>query len=352
MPMDEDKGCLMRCKFAGLLFLVITLYSWISYAGTNMSPAFVLPPGAKPVVVKVGVTVDDVSAMSEVTETTTIAGTLSMQWLDSRLKFTPTKGRPFQIYTGDDAIKKFKTIWSPQIIIPHVTAPRETLFLFLMIDSNGLVTSHERFRVTAETPMMLHRFPFDTQQFIFDFRPFYYPSTQVQLEAWPDWTGFVSRTYLEEWQVASFNQKVQRLVNRIIRYPIDTYSLQVHLKRIANYYVIQVIMPMMLIVLLSFVVFWMTHNPLVNRVSISFTALLTIVVFQWRVRTNLPHLAYATFLDVFMIYSFLMAGMTILGSLLIEHWEKHREKEIHIFRLMSPIVYVGGLLILAMIYLL
>lgn len=163
--------------------------------------------------------------------------------------------------------------------------------------------------------MNFHCFPFDRQVIHFVWTPFLYGSDQVILKPWPQRQGVVSSLHLAQWQVDKYHFKT--FINKpehsigpgVLK---SRYALDLTIVREATYYGVQVFLPLVMIVLASFAVFWMRHNPLVNRVAISITAMLTIVVFQWRILVDIPHVPYLTFVHEVMLFSFVIVGSTIL----------------------------------------
>lgn len=96
----------------------------------------------------------------------------------------------------------------------------------------------------------------------------------------------------------------------------------------------------------------MTHNPLVNRTAISITTVLTIVVYQWRILSDLPQVSYLIMLHAWMLFSFIMAASTLIPSILYDHL-KNKKKAEHLIstsRWLFPFVYIVGLIIIGIIY--
>ncbi len=67
----------------------------------------------------------------------------------------------------------------------------------------------------------------------------------------------------------------------------------------ASFYVSRLVtLPLLLIVLLSFSVFWMDRSSLGDRISVSFIGILTVVAYQVVMSETLPRIAYGNWMNV------------------------------------------------------
>ena len=323
------------------IFLVIALCYICPALAEDMQHV----PPAKPVLVKVGFYLTDITHINEPNETISFMGNLRMQWRDPRLA-----GR-YRVYVDQKAQKKFDEIWHPHLKFKNERGDRSTIAKHLVIESNGTVTVHEWVRSKVRTFLNYRKFPFDTQQIVFAVEPFSYPTTEVKLVDWKMHSGVTNKTYLTEWYLNKVQTEVKSEPSKPKVGHYSSYNLVVTYERASLYYLWQVIVPMILIVLLSFGVFWMLDQPLVNRVAISLTAILAIVVFQWRIFSKLPHVGYHTFLDVLMLFSFIVACMTVLVATSIHSYTQQERSWALRLRWIFPTGFVLGLGVISLIYL-
>jgi hypothetical protein len=80
-------------------------------------------------------------------------------------------------------------------------------------------------------------------------------------------------------------------------------------------------LPLIIIVGLSWSIFWMTEERVAGRSRITATGVLTIVAYQFVVAEDLPRIAYLTLLDKLMILSFLLLAVTVVQSLVIARYQ-------------------------------
>jgi hypothetical protein len=75
-----------------------------------------------------------------------------------------------------------------------------------------------------------------------------------------------------------------------------------------------VIVPLLLIVVLSWSVFWMDQSSVGDRINVSFIGILTIVAYQFVLSEILPRISYLTWINGFLNVSyFVMCGTVAIN---------------------------------------
>lgn len=329
--------------------LVLCLFGLSHFAFAFTTP----PSGNKPVIVKVGVFVDDISAINESSQTATCELTITQMWQDKRLAFNPAQvGSQIKVFMNGAVQKELQTIWSPQVLLRHTRGKNIQNGSVLEINKDGQVTYIQRVIANIESHMDFRVFPFDQQGINIILRPFIYPNNVVKLEPLTGLQGFGRLAKTHSWHIVSAKIKLKNMKSSWNKLIYSQYSMHVKYKRKVAYYIFQLFMPLLLVVIFSFTVFWMMHNPLVNRVAISLTAVLTITVIQWRVFNELPHLLSHTFLHMFMLLSFVTAALTMVPCVVYDHikTESHRERMVRIVRWAYPSAYILCLLVIILVF--
>src|SRR6185295_19517355 len=99
-----------------------------------------------------------------------------------------------------------------------------------------------------------------------------------------------------------------------------------------------------LLVILSWVVFWMTADSLSTSMGVSLTGILTVVAYQFSIVGNLPKVPYFTFTDAILSFSFLMTFATAAENMAV-HLLQIRDRKATASRLdyscrwIFPLVY-------------
>ncbi|CAG9791870.1 unnamed protein product [Diatraea saccharalis] len=110
----------------------------------------------------------------------------------------------------------------------------------------------------------------------------------------------------------------------------DFSVLQVsfNLQRHTGYFLIQVYVPCILIVVLSWVSFWIHREATSDRVGLGITTVLTLSTISLDSRTDLPKVRYATALDWFLLMSFFYCIATLLEFAGVHYFTKVGSGEI------------------------
>lgn len=114
--------------------------------------------------------------------------------------------------------------------------------------------------------------------------------------------------------------------------PGDFSVLQVsfNLQRHTGYFLIQVYVPCILIVVLSWVSFWIHREATSDRVGLGITTVLTLSTISLDSRTDLPKVRYATALDWFLLMSFFYCIATLLEFAGVHYFTKVGSGEVPI----------------------
>ncbi len=99
--------------------------------------------------------------------------------------------------------------------------------------------------------------------------------------------------------------------------PFSQLVVRLEIVRKRTFYIWKVFAPLIGIVALSWVVFWMSEDALGRRAGVSATAMLTIVAYQFFLSTSLPRVAYLTTMDVFTLLSFALIVLSMGVNILV-----------------------------------
>ncbi|EAA05037.5 AGAP011349-PA, partial [Anopheles gambiae str. PEST] len=100
-----------------------------------------------------------------------------------------------------------------------------------------------------------------------------------------------------------------------------------HLQRHMGNFLIQVYGPCVLLVVLSWVSFWLNREATADRVSLGITTVLTMTFLGLEARTDLPKVPYPTALDFFVFLSFGFIFATIIQFAIVHYFTKYGSGE-------------------------
>jgi Neurotransmitter-gated ion-channel transmembrane region len=116
---------------------------------------------------------------------------------------------------------------------------------------------------------------------------------------------------LAQWTVTGLNSSVER-IPRLGGESISQVRFTIAISRRYNFSIWKVFLPLLIMVILSWTVFWLDTSELSAQATISVTTILTVIAFAFAIQTNLPKVSYLTYIDVFFLICYLFVFLTAL----------------------------------------
>ncbi len=313
------------------------------------------PPNPNgPTLVGVGFFVTDIRGIDPVRDEFQFRGHVRALWCDPRLAFDPEiEGQNERVFTGSQVDEQFKRMWFASGYPVNKVGELSASERILRIRHDGTIEQTINVSVPLATPYDLHRFPFDRQTLILEIESYLWHRDQLQLIHDETISGFRDEIAIPEWSIRAVHGDVNEVAVMRSDVPFSRYTLEIEISRRPGFYLWKVFLPLVVIVALSWSVFWMTDERFSARSRISATGVLTVVAYQFVFAENLPRVGYLTLLDLAMIGSFGLLAVTVLESLLVDRANREDpEKAIQIDRTsrwLFPAVYVVMLAAIALL---
>ncbi|CAI5445001.1 unnamed protein product [Caenorhabditis angaria] len=266
--------------------------------------------GGPPIEVNITAHVTTISAVSEVSMDYTLDLYLRQIWKDPRLSWESDVEDSLTI-----GIEMVKSIWTPDTFFPN---EKKSFFheatshnSFLRIDSHGNVLRSIRLTVTANCPMSLHTFPLDKQECALEIESYGYSTRDIIYH----WHQENAVTIDENVHLAHFTIGEHKIVERVISLSTGNYSRLTAFftfKRNIGFYLIQIYFPSSLIVVISWVSFWLNREAVQARVAIGVTTVLTMTTLMTSTNASLPKVSYVKSLDIFLGVCFFIVFASLL----------------------------------------
>lgn len=174
------------------------------------------------------------------------------------------------------------------------------------------------------------KFPFDEQILRVSLLPDSNENQSYNVDLEQRFTGYnVQQTNLEnfnevsaasdEWNYTEAWAESETFYNPMTdqRMPYLVYDYLAERK--AGYYVYKLIIPIVFLILLSWVTFFIKVNELNSRVTISIVCFLSLIAYNFVVDDNLPKLNYLTFMDKFILVSYIFSGIPTIQTVFVEY---------------------------------
>ena len=266
-----------------------------------------LTPLKLPIKVSIGLYLSNLAGLDQASETFDAAGYLMYSWRDSRLAYQSQQNE-----TGRGS--SLDKIWHPAIeMVNFKSSTNSDTSVDILPD--GTVLAQERFAKTLSSGLTLQKFPFDRQSLQIVLESLKYDDRTVKLSADSPKISIGTDSFvsLSEWRIGtatgtngkSFFPPEHQYYSRV--------TVQVPVTRNYGFYVLKVMIPLLLITIASWSVFWIDPREFSTQIGIAFTNLLTVVALLLVINDTLPHVGYLTMMDGFTMICF----MTILVAILV-----------------------------------
>jgi hypothetical protein len=235
---------------------------------------------------------------------------MDLEWRDEQLAWGEAGAKP-RVYLENDAQAALDQMWWPDLTIVNEVEKRETESLVLLIHPDGRVTYEERFGVVIHAELDLRSFPFDRQRFELVLESLAWDSRQLQLVPNPAKTGFDTAFRIPEWAVTGVESFARTRPEVRGEADFSTVTLGIDATRASQHYLLRFLLPLMVVMLLTWSAFWI---PASNRGRAGFIALLSIVASHSVIATQLPRIAYVTFIDLTLFIGYAYAAVLIVEA--------------------------------------
>ncbi|XP_060832011.1 gamma-aminobutyric acid receptor subunit beta isoform X4 [Bombus pascuorum] len=314
--------------------------------------------GGPPVEVGVTMYVLSISSLSEVKMDFTLDFYFRQFWTDPRLAFKKRAG----VETLSVGSEFIKNIWVPDTFFVnekqsyfHIATTSNE---FIRIHHSGSITRSIRLTITASCPMNLQYFPMDRQLCHIEIESFGYTmrdirykwnaglqsvgiSNEVELPQFrvlghrqrhstihlstvgytmrdirykwnegPNSVGVSNEVSLPQFKVLGHRQRAMEISLTTGNY--SRLACEIQFVRSMGYYLIQIYIPSGLIVIISWVSFWLNRNATPARVALGVTTVLTMTTLMSSTNAALPKISYVKSIDVYLGTCFVMVFASLL----------------------------------------
>ncbi|XP_075254238.1 gamma-aminobutyric acid receptor subunit alpha-5-like [Convolutriloba macropyga] len=260
-------------------------------------------------------------------------------WTDKRLAFQ--NHTLFDVYkTNPDEVSELilnsimlEKVWKPDTFfrgnglnshIHDITRPNQ----LFRLRNNGYIIFSTRLTVSAKCPMDFSRYPMDSQNCLVEFGSFGYHEDEILYT----WTTEDPKNppinIMSESKLSQFNFLGFKPTSRSASFSSGNYSIlavNFQFKRNIGYFVMQTYMPCMMIVVLSWVAFWINREAAPARISLGITTVLTMTTFAISSRQQIPKVSYPSAMDWFVLMCYLFVFLALVEYAAVNYFTKRGE---------------------------
>ncbi|KAM5164723.1 gamma-aminobutyric acid receptor subunit rho-1 [Mantella aurantiaca] len=288
-----------------------------------MRPGF----GGHAIPVGVDVQVESLDSISEVDMDFTMTLYLRHYWKDARLSFPSTNN---QSMTFDGRL--VKKIWVPDMFFVHSKRSfihdTTTDNIMLRVQPDGKVLYSLRVTVTAMCNMDFSRFPLDTQSCSLEIESYAYTEDDLMLY-WKN--GNESLKTDERISLSQFLIQEFHTTTRLAFYSSTGWYNRLYinftLRRHIFFFLLQTYFPATLMVMLSWVSFWIDRRAVPARVPLGITTVLTMSTIITGVNASMPRVSYIKAVDIYLWVSFVFVFLSVLEYAAVNYLTTVQERK-------------------------
>jgi hypothetical protein len=290
----------LRLRF--LLLLAIAVISGPTEAQTQQISLRPHPEG-EPAPIQVGVFVFDVTKVDDESQSFNVDFHLSVRWHDPRLAAPE----------GDLGVRRFNLdqVWHPALDLLNQRDINLRLPKVVLVDAEGNVHYRQRFFGTLSSPLDLREFPFDQHILPIHLISYTYGTHEVALTVDEARTGNLGEFSAAGWgfergEVRVFAEQIRSLGEERARMTFEIIG-----RRDSGFYLFTAILPLSLIVLMAWAVFWIDPEYLPSQIGLSTASVFTLIAFRLSLRLMLPPVSYMTKADQFLFGATLLVFLAL-----------------------------------------
>jgi len=284
--------------------------------------------------VEVGVFLIDIEEINSVSQSFVANLYLEVRWHD-----------PGLAHDGPDSISRsLDEFWHPRMQILNQQKLERTFPGSAEIKPDGEVIFRQRVWGGFSQPLELHQFPFDTQRLEINFIEVGFGTRELRLKVAPQ-SAVSDHLSIPDWEVLAWDFKVADILLSSDTPSEKGLVLSVDVKRYLGYFVLKIIFPLMLIVFMSWLVFWIDPSLAASQISISVTAMLTMIAYRFAIGGMMPRLPFLTPMDYFVMASTVLVFLSLIEvvyTAYLTKWDRletARRVDFHA-RWIAPLIYL------------
>jgi hypothetical protein len=307
------------------ILVVIFVAMSIQLVRSAETPALIERANADsgPTEISVGMWFVDISSIDSAQQMFTAEMAVVLRWKDPRLA-----------HTGKGIVRyPLEQVWHPRVgIVNETNSVSRKMPDSVEVDSDGMVTSRQLYAGAFTQPLRLQSFPFDRQTFRIQLVAVRYQSNEVVFVPDQIWIrdgikgagGISPSVTLPDWTIEKWELKP--LVYALApHHQYTSYAFEFTAARNVSHYILKVMFPLVLIVFMSWAVFWLDPIHSNSQINIAITSMLTLIAYRFAIDNQLPRLPYMTRLDAFILMGTVLVFISLIEVITTTILEtKHR----------------------------
>ncbi len=271
------------------------------------------PPGEGPTKVSASFFVVDVFEINDVNQTIRADVVYRLKWKDDRLAMEGIGRRRLLL----------DNVWHPEVTVGNPQQfMKELKPRIVSVDADGKVEYTQRYVGTFSITLDLSDFPFDKHELRFRFVSGYDDAKELVFVKGPI-IGRAKELSIPDWKIDDTRFSVKPIhISSVVR-GIQGFEYFLIASRHRSFYIWQVIIPLVVIVMMSWTTFWIHPSEIGSQIGLSATSMLTVIAYRFALSGSIPKLSYTTRLDLFLTGSLILVFLALVEVVFSSHLYKN-----------------------------
>ncbi len=300
--------------FWPIFLLSLVFFSNAQAETNNQSTPSVIP-------VEVGIRIHQIIDINEKKKNFKVVLSVKAKWTDPLLAYELSKNSNIKILskaTFKSLMVEKKTIF-PAAIIDNQQGKSQPQNSVVTITPKGEITYLERGTfVIQATKFDFRQFPYDTQIFEIHLDTLV-PNGLFEFKKLEDFSIIENTQSEEEWNILSISTNITNDTG--LSSGKSRFTLSFKAERRYIFYTLKIFIPIMLIILVSWVTFFLRDYA--KRIDLAGSNLLVFIAFNFSISNALPKLGYITFIDSLIVVTFFITTIVILINVFLRNLENN-----------------------------
>jgi hypothetical protein len=314
LPAIKDLMCFFHTYKEKHLFLkwamcsVLLMWTCRTYAESFISRP---PPDSEPTRVEIGVFILSLDSVATESQNFSARVYLEARWHDPRLA-----------HDGNEIVKRPRAeVWNPRLQIANQQMLHPIFPDTVDILPTGEVIYRQAVWGSFSQPLNLREFPFDRQQLRIQIISVGSDTDEIAFipleETDGRKSGVATNICLPDWRVFDWQTKVEPYIPIESMKGIPGFLFSVNVGRHTTDFFLKVICPLIFIIAMSWVVFFIHPEEITTIVYIAGTAVFTLVIYLFTVNQMIPEASYITRMDKVLLMSMIAVFAGLMQTIVI-----------------------------------
>jgi hypothetical protein len=193
----------------------------------------------------------------------------------------------------------------------------------VIVYHDGRAIYSERFTTDFQVDFDFRQFPFDTEEFVIRVDSIF-PEEFFRFVDLEGFSEISSEHGEDEYILKDLITEVSRFTDKSGN-GISRFTFRFEAPRHLNYYIFRVFVPILLIILVSWITFFLKDYT--HRIEVASANLLLFIAFSFSLADNYPRLGYMTILDAVMAIMFIINALVIVYNVWMRRLEMNDKLE-------------------------